>query len=265
MLKQTFPLREHICTQLETSEDRLNYLKQQYKGETAYILGSGPSFSHYSEEFLNEFLQDKLVISIKQTYNTVPDHVDFHLINFCNLNAYNYTKPGTIVGWTVWDNSQPSQIINNRFRCDYILDVYKLGDGTPNIDNSIAVQEDYNRVSMDYSLSRPWGPGMMYELAIPLAMYLGCSKVVTLGWDLFGNALQKYEHVDENKGMLQDHYFSDITFEQTRTHVSKKEITSVIKSTEGFYNWMQSQGVDLEIVDPYGNNPAFTGIPRIVL
>ena len=265
MLKQTFTLREHICTQFDNSEDRLTYLKDQYKGETAYILASGPSFGHYSKEFLNEFLKDKLVISIKQTYDVVPDQVDFHLINFCNLNVYNYTKPDTIVGWTVWDNSQPSQILGNNFRCDYILDVYKLGDKSPNVDNSVAVQQEYEKLSMEYSLSRPWGPGMMYELAIPLAVYLGCSKVVTLGWDLFGNALEKYKDVDASEGMLQDHYFDNLTFEQTRTHVSNKEIISVINSTENFYKWVQSQGVELEIVDPYGTNPAFSGIPRITL
>ena len=263
MLKKTSEIRKEILANYDDSYERVKHFKNKYKGKTAYILASGPSFGHYSKEFLNEYFKDKLVISIKQTYNVVPDHVDFHLINFCNLNAYEYSNPDTIVGWTVWDHVQPHQILNSGLRCDYILDTYKLGDGTANIDNCVAVQKDFEKLSMDTSFARPWGPGMMYELAIPLAVYLGCSKVVTLGWDLFGNAIEKYK--EENESMTQDHYFKDLTFEQTRTRITKKEIVSVIESTEGLNKWLKDQNVELEIVDPIGDNPAHNSISRIVL
>ena len=263
MLKHTDKLRKVILSLYDESYSRVKHLKDSSKGKTAYVLASGPSFGFYSKKFLNEFLKDKLVISIKQTYNTVPDHVDFHLLNFCNLNSYNYSNPSTITGWTVWDNMQPHQIIQSGARCDYILDTYKLGDGTANLDNSIAIQREFDRLSLDTSFSRPWGPGMMYELAIPLAMFLGCSKVVTIGWDLFGSAIEKYK--EENKGMEQDHFFKGLSYEKTRTRVTKREIVSVIESTGQFYSLMKSKDVELNIVDPYSNNPASNLIPRVDL
>ena len=44
-------------------------------------------------------------------------------------------------------------------------------------------------MDINNNFARPWGPGTMYEMAIPLALYMGCSKIVTIGWDLFKNTL----------------------------------------------------------------------------
>jgi hypothetical protein len=261
MIKHTKDIREHICKEYDDSYDRVRYLKDQYKGQTAYIIASGPSFGHYSTEFLNNLLKDEFVISIKQTYNSLSNLVDIHLINFCNLDAYNYTNESTIVGWSVWDVNQPYQILNSGFRCDFILPTYKLGDQSPNIDNTVAVQGNFELLSLEQSLPRPWGPGTMYEMAIPLAVYTGCSSIVTIGWDLFGSSVTAQDVVEGK----QDYFYKDITFKQTQSHISKKEIVSTIQSTEGLYKWLQEKQVELHIADPFNNNPACNSIPRINL
>ena len=124
MHKNTPNIKNHINSQYDESYDRVKYLKDQYKGETAYILASGPSFKEIPQKDLNK-LEDKLVISIKQTFNDVPNLVDYHLLNFCNLTKYEYPNPNTIVGWTVWDNNQPNIIAQN-FPVDFILGTFKL-------------------------------------------------------------------------------------------------------------------------------------------
>jgi len=53
--------------------------------------------------------------------------------------------------------------------------------------HSLAEKEDWDSMKLDhpeYGFNQPWGPGIMYEMAIPLALYLGCKKIVTVGWDI---------------------------------------------------------------------------------
>lgn len=257
MHPNTKNIKQHINTQYDDSYDRVRYLKNQYKGETAYILTGGPSFKEY-KDIVDEKLKDKLVISLKQSLIYASD---FHILNFCNLSKYNYSNKDTIVGWTVWDDQQPHVILEN-FPCDFILDTFKLNDGTSNIENSVAFNlEQINSLDIDSTLSRPWGPGTMYELAIPLALYLGCNNIITMGWDLFVDCL------DSGSEDIKDHTYhydkSKTIFPNTNTGPNKKEILQVIKSTENLFYWLKDKGVNLSILDPYGNNPAYKNIPRI--
>ena len=261
MHKNTSNIKTHINSQYDESYDRVKYLKDQYKGETAYILASGPSFKKTDQKSLQEKLQDELVISIKQTFNDIPNLVDYHLLNFCNLTKYEYPNPNTIIGWTVWDSNQPNVIAQN-FPVDFILDTFKLNDGAPNIENSLAFNlEQIDLLDMNASLSRPWGPGTMYEIAMPLALYLGCTKIVTIGWDLFGSSVSRYSG---KEALTQPHCYDNnsLVFKETDTAITKKEIMGTINSTKSVYEWLQSKKVDLEIVDPNGDNPAYEKIKR---
>ena len=240
----------------EEMYDRVRVLKDTFKGETAYICTAGPTFNTFSEDLLKEKLQDELVISIKQTQNTLKELTDIHLLNFCNLTQYNYPNPKTIVGWAVWDNSQPNIIIEN-WPVDFILDTFKLVDGTPNLKNSISFTGKWDWLDLNNSFARPWGPGTMYELAIPLALYMGCSKIVTIGWDLFKNTLNNPEKRNE------DWFYKGIQYQQTKTIGSIEELEMVKNSTKGLYEWLLSKEVELVIVDPDGDNPAYEKIKRI--
>jgi uncharacterized protein YciI len=63
MHKNTPNIKEQINSQYDDSYDRVKYLKDQYKGETAYILASGPSFTDIgtinSTKSIYEWLQSK--------------------------------------------------------------------------------------------------------------------------------------------------------------------------------------------------------------
>ena len=43
MHKNTPKIKEYINSHFDDSYDRVKYLKNKYKGETVYILGTGPS------------------------------------------------------------------------------------------------------------------------------------------------------------------------------------------------------------------------------
>ena len=110
---------------------------------------------------------------------------------------------------------------------------------------------------MNNNFARPWGPGTMYEMAIPMALYMGCSKIVTIGWDLFKNTLNSPENRKD------DWCYKGITHESTKTQGSIKELKMVKDSTKGLYEWLLKKEVELVIVDPDGDNPAYEKIKRI--
>ena len=59
MHKNTPDIKNHINSQYDESYDRVKYLKDQYKGEAAYILASGPSFKEIPQ-WLIEAKRDEI-------------------------------------------------------------------------------------------------------------------------------------------------------------------------------------------------------------
>jgi hypothetical protein len=265
--KRTKDIREHITSEFSNIKDRLDYLKGKYDGETAYICATGPSFSYYEEDFLKSFLKDKLVMSIKQTYNTIGSVSDFHFINFCNLNNYIDLNEDVITCWSVWEQNQIPVILNSFPKCDLLFDVYKLGDETANIDNTVALTNEFDLLSFDNGVSRPWGPGTMYELSIPLAVWLGCKEIITIGWDMYGDRVDELKQMkDENKGLIHNYFESHhVDFEETLAKVNAKEILGVIDSTEKLKVWLDSHDVDIKVTDPNYDNPSHVSIQRVLL
>ena len=77
MRKNTPNIKQKMLS-LDDSFERLKLLKDQYKGETAYIVATGPSLGNYDKDKLKTFLKDKFVLGIKQSYDLLEDIVDIH-------------------------------------------------------------------------------------------------------------------------------------------------------------------------------------------
>ena len=104
----------------DESHQRLEILKDKYDGETAYIVTGGPSLNNHNVDELKNFLSDKLVIGIKQTYDLLYDVMDYQLLNAVNIKTYDYKTEDTIVVWTVYQQDQPYYIIDNDVPCDFM-------------------------------------------------------------------------------------------------------------------------------------------------
>ncbi len=271
MKSQTVELRNKLL-QLEESEDRLKVLKNQYEGETAYIVAGGPSLNNYEEEYLKEFMKDKLCLSIKQSYGFLKETADFHLLNFCNFSPYDWSNNQSIVTWAIFEQFHPQMIFQNNLQADIFIPIYRNspqtggGIGPNKMIYSIAEREDFNSILLDdpeHGFNQPWGPGIMYEMAIPLAIYLGCKKIVTVGWDI--GDINSFENGadDDTQRVFQEHFYGDKHNEivYAKTSMGPREISSVAKSTEGMYNWLKSQGIEWEMVSD--RNPGYKGIKRI--
>ena len=263
MHKNTHNLKNNIL-QYEDISDRLQLLKDSYKDETCYIVSAGPSLKNYSTEYLKEKLQDKLVISIKQSFNILKEIVDFHVLNFTNFQPYDYEKTNNIVVWEVFEQYHPEMILKNNLKCELMLPVVgnRESDIVKRIDESQAGKLSFDDYSLDKTMNRMYGPGIMYETVIHLARYLGVKKIITLGWDI--GDVSKFNG-DKYEDVWQDHFYEDTSDKMAYapTPMNFHEVNTVVNSTEYLYKWLLSKDVELNIISD--RNPAHESIPRIEL
>ena len=224
--------------QKDSIEERLHLLKDKYKNETAYIVTCGPSLSKHNIDLLKSKLKDKLVISIKQAYNLLREETDFHILNTYNLSSYKW-NPNSIVYWSVsksYADEQLNRIVNMGAPIDLFIPVInppyltrlQTTQSTCNFDDFYMMQT-HTEVK--------WGCGMMYEIALPLVLLLGCKKIVTIGWDLGDPKISttKWDHFyNKSEGKI--------------TAPMKGEIEEKLASTDKLYDWLISKEIDLRIL-----------------
>ena len=75
------------------TQDLLN----RHKGESCLLLTCGPSLNQYPVDTLLEAAKDRVVVAVKQAYDKIPEVVDYHFWNCCNLplpnNGIHYNYP----------------------------------------------------------------------------------------------------------------------------------------------------------------------------
>jgi hypothetical protein len=234
MIDKTTHIKQKMLS-LDDSFERLKLLKDQYKGETAYIVATGPSLKNYNKEKLKLFLKDKFVLGVKQSYDVLKDIVDIHLLNFCNYKHFQYTNiEKTIISWIVYMQNQPSYIIQNNIPCDFMMPLTRNHAG---FENTLAAKKDFQNMLIETSFQRPWGSGKKY---------IKYDHFYSEGED---GSKPKY---GENILSLPVGGSAGMSFEETKI---------VIDSTKDLYNFLKSINVELNIVSD--RNPAYKNIPRI--
>ena len=216
---------------LDSIEERLDTLRNKYKGHTAYLISCGPSLSSHKMESLNSELKDELVISIKQAYDVVSDISDFHLLNTYNLKDYEYKTDDTIVVWSVSKSYAYNQLQKIQ---DKPLDIYFPVINPPYItpQDTIAGSLNFNDMkSLGNRCEVTWGPGMFYEMMIPLCLHLGVKDIITIGWDL--KVTNEHEHFYKEKM-------------DCKPQIG--ELEQAVNSTESFYDWCGENNINLKII-----------------
>ena len=231
---------------------RLREMENFYKDETAYIVTCGPSLNDTPQQELKDKLKDKLVIANKQAYNSLGAVTDFHILNIINYQPYTYETNETINIWEVFEQYHPQLILDNNWPCDLMLPV--VGNHIPNperMDESQAGKLSFDDWTLDKTIYRQFGPGMMYEIIFHLAVYLGVKKIVVVGWDI--GDLSPYSGKDPNEVIFHNHSYStdenkygEIT--EAKCGMTYREMQVVIDSTKFLREWLNSKGIELEIV-----------------
>jgi len=243
---------------INSTEEKVQFLKDKFKGETAYILTCGPSLDEYTSEFLQELLKDKLTLSVKQAYNKVPDVTDFHLFNCANLPEtkdgrhyeYKNNKPIVIgssnymLGQRWNQNKQDTDVflrvpirteINEQFLCKTL---------------------EFEDFLLENSLDRACAPGIMFETVFYTALHLGVKKIVVLGWDLEHDASDS--NLEEHK-----HFYGSTSKLVNRGDILDWEIKANRDASGPFFEWLKTKGVELEIASSRSTMSDI--IPRIKL
>lgn len=234
-------LVEQIKT-VESLEEKTGLLKDSFKGETCYMLSCGPSVKNYTPQQLRDKLSDKLVFGIKTIYEYVPDLVDFHFFNCCNLPMpkgknnkehylYNEEDRPVVVGSSNYD-------LGVRWGKEQELDLFYPVPIRTSVDSFLIHNKRFDDYCFSNTLKRPCGPGMMWETVFYMVEHVGASELVILGLDLTTDPKnpKEYEHFyDKNKQLYNPGDILDWEINDARIALSH------------LFKWFEEKGVKVTL------------------
>lgn len=216
--------------------------KGLFKGKKAYIIAAAPSLNHVDFIKLKKELKDNLVIVIKQSVLKCLHESDFMLINFCNLSDYPWDKIQAAVFWTTFEENHRGVIHNSGNAYNEIFEAYGNGaNSEEGFQISTAGSKSWEDLLNFEEGKAKWGPGLMYELAIPLALHLGVEEINLVAWDI-----GKLSGQNDNS-FMNEHFYESNSL-KVKTKINDLEIKVVAKSTESLNIWLKEQGVALKII-----------------
>jgi len=236
----------------------ISHLKNIHKGKKCLLLNCGPSLNDYTEEQIREAAKDKIVIAVKQAYLKVPDIVDYHFWNCCNLPLpkngvhYNYGEEKPIV---IASSNFPFGVRwSLQQHIDYFFKIPQLHE-TPIL---VAAAHNFEHWSYENNPSkRPIGPGIMYETVVFALEYFGFSKVTCVGWDL-SNKKMKSGYNEEN---IYEHFYEGDV--HNPGYILDWEVDATCKASEPLYKWLLSKGTELQLASDKSH--LYKGIKRVKL
>jgi len=245
-------------TKLKNIEDKIKCLKDSFKGETCYLLATGPSLLDYDKKYLKGILKNNLVFSIKGAYDLFPEETDFHFFNAANLPI---PKGVFIQEYFQYKNNEPIVIasdnypLHSRWSKFQKHDIFFQVPIRTQIDDRFLVKTlEFDNFTLDKTVERPCGPGIMYETVMYMAEHLGISKIITLGWDLNNDASEKEsDHA---------HYYKDEKF-FIKGDVLPWEIKATREASEPLTEWLATKNIVLQTASK--NSKISKKIERIIL
>jgi hypothetical protein len=255
---------------LKSVPAKLKALEGAAQGETCYILASGPSLKEYTAAQLETMLAGKLVMALKQSFEYVPTVVDFLVLNSWNFQKYDYAKRHPLVIREEGPNDPP--VFGGE---DVKLKVVSVDD----ISTQLARKKNFDDFLFSKQLERPWGPGVLYEIGFYLAVHLGVSRIVTLGWDVGVKASPVmphfYETTDPTRTRLlakaksiadireRNKFLHDNGILYNKPRIIPEEVDICAGVSGDWYRWLAGLGIPLEVVST--QSMVAPEIPRVRL
>jgi hypothetical protein len=219
--------------------------------QTGVILTNGPSLSDFSDGQLAAICAGRPVIAVKQAYLRYPT-ARYHVVSRGNLQDYR-RDPETITLGCAWVCRQDRYWEGPPIPCDFFFPYF--GEDRqirfairPNF-GCLAATGEWSRSLFSHSIVRHWGPGIMMEMVVPLAIHLGWSRAVVVAWDQADPAGERFDHavsVPKKKAERMD------PFLQWDNNI-------VIATSAEYHAWMQTQGLTVNIL----SSRTFLRMPRI--
>jgi hypothetical protein len=253
MLETTNTLKRDL-EGIPSYRERARFVRDAYKGETAYVISCGPTLSEVDFEKMKKHLKNKLVVCVKQSFDFFKDICDVHIYNCANFKTYDYTGSNAIVV----ESTSFGKILNRKTHLKFHILERRF-------EESVSMRtEEIDKYRIDNVFERPYGPGIMYETVFYVLQQLGVSEIVTIGWDNSLNSKREDGPVhfyDSLKGdrrqFVQDN--------DQRTSVAWSSLTTEEKITVSamgeWHDWLDKQGIVLKVISR--TNPAPERVERL--
>ena len=242
---------------LNTQKEKLDLLKDSFKGEKCYVLACGPTLTDNPPEKVTKLLENNLTIAIKQAFNLFENFIDFHLYNCGNFKNYDYSTRRPVV---LEASTTPFKL----GECDLKFFIRER-----DFNSSVAVKKNFDEWTFSKQDSlRPYGPGIMYEALFYLLEHLGVSEAITLGWDnkLLDAGADKQHFYDKEGSDYEKADFIDaneVATNENSVKTLKQEESITSSVVEDWCDWLKENDCTLKIISEI--NPASPKIERVEL
>jgi hypothetical protein len=170
----------------------VNIIKDIFKGRTALVVSAGPSAIGWKEVYDRTVNENPLVVCIKQTVEMdgLSDLCDIHFINPYNLKRFKYkTKP-----LIIFSDAADSPRVYNEYDIKFIVKKKPAAS----LQSTVAYSGEFKKFELETTgVSRPWGPGVMYESVLYTLQHMGVTKIVTIGWDIADDGGRNSHYYDQ--------------------------------------------------------------------
>ena len=247
----------------ESIEERFDFLKGMFEGDTAYLVTCGPTLTQHDKNTLNKKLEKKLVLCAKQSLNYFNNICDFHMVSTYNYQPYKYENPNTIKSWQLTAMNMQNELNRIIHEWKHEIDLYFPVISGPwlELDGTTAYTRNFdNWKKLSTETQSIWGPGILYESGFPLCYLLGVKKIVTIGWDI--GDLSRYDGQERDPNWIEQHAV-DLYKASVGQGPSYTELKNTIECTSAMYDWFQKENIEVQILSD--TNPADERFERIQL
>lgn len=233
---------------MNTTNLKLEDLKNKHKDTECVILTCGPSLVEYPREKVLEFLKGKVVICIKEAIIEYKEEADYFIDNPCRTRTFEFADK------TIKIHQKGK---NDKLMMDYDLLIHEQHPFCR--EKQLLNVRNYDDYNMDNNLLRQWGPGIMYETVFYLCQYMGFKNVYTIGWDLIDlkKTIKITHYFDNNKS---NEYKQSQKWGSWNFHAEMKLVQEALPS---FYDYFKDLGMNITVI----GEQSFVNrhIPRIKL
>ncbi len=204
-----------------------------HAGREAVALATGPSLADLDDPSLPAVCRGRVVFAVKQALLRYPN-ADYHILNPVHLRPYDYAKlqaASRLAG----GGRRPTVFTSNWAAnaplpgADYHFE--KRGCGRK--EQSLVVTRDWDRSLLAVQHERQWGPGIMLEMVVPLAVHFRIARLIIAGWDLGPPGATTSQHAFPVPNPIDLYPW---------------EFAATIDASGDYYRWVRRQGVALELL-----------------
>lgn len=184
---------KNIKELLVSEKNVVNTLRGSFKGRTAFVVSAGPSAIDWREIYDRISGENPLVVCIKQAVEIegLGDLCDIHFINSYNLKRYKY-KINPLV---IFNGATDSPIVFNKYDVKFLV----RKEPSASLQTTVAYSGEFYKHELELTgISRPWGPGIMYESVFYTLHHMGVTRIVTIGWDIADERGKNIHYYDQN-------------------------------------------------------------------